>query len=150
MSAAFAFLHHVAAFALVAAVALEFVLTRGELTLANARRVVVADAVLGASAAALLAVGLLRVFFFEKGGGYYFSNGPFLIKLALFVGLALLSIYPTRVFMSWRGAVKAGRAPEVTAEELAKVRRLLHLELAGIVVILLCAALMARGIGTLG
>ena len=38
MSAAFAFLHHVAAFALVAAVALEFVLTRGEPTLATARR----------------------------------------------------------------------------------------------------------------
>ena len=95
-------------------------------------------------------VGLLRVFFFEKGAGYYFSNGPFLIKLALFVALALLSIYPTRVFLSWRGAVRAGRAPDVAAEELGKVRRLLHYELAGIVVILLCAALMARGLGTLG
>ena len=46
MSAVVAFLHHLAAFALVAAVVVEFVLTRGEITATDARRIVAADAVL--------------------------------------------------------------------------------------------------------
>ena len=50
MATLFAFLHHLAAFALVAALAVEFILIRMQLTLASARRLLIADAVLGASA----------------------------------------------------------------------------------------------------
>ncbi|MGB8106023.1 MAG: DUF2214 family protein, partial [Pseudolabrys sp.] len=71
MSTLFAFLHHVAAFTLVSALAVEFILIGQELSLATARRLVIADAVLGAAAGILLVVGLLRVFFFEKGADYY-------------------------------------------------------------------------------
>ena len=74
MSTLFAFFHHVAAFTLVSALAVEFVLVRQELTLATARRLPIADAVLGASAGFLFVVGLSRVFFFEKGAGYYFHD----------------------------------------------------------------------------
>jgi len=74
-----AFLHHVAAFALVAALAVEFVLIRGELTVATARRLARADMILGISAGVLLAVGLLRVFYFEKGAAYYFHSATSLI-----------------------------------------------------------------------
>ena len=58
----FAFLHHLAAFTLVAAIALEFVLLRGELTIWNARRLQVADMVLGIAATILLLLGFARVF----------------------------------------------------------------------------------------
>jgi putative membrane protein len=149
MSAVFAFLHHLAAFALVAAVVVEFVLTRGEITATDARRIVAADAVLGATAGTLLVVGLLRVFFFEKGAAYYWSSGPFLAKLATFVILAILSIYPTREFLSWRAALRAGQAPALDPSRVARIRSRLHWEIIGIVAILLFAALMARGIGTL-
>ena len=135
-----AFLHHAAAFALVAALAAELVLLRGELTAANVRRLQRADMALGISAGILLLVGLLRVFYFEKGAAYYFHNTAFLVKLALFVAIALASIYPTVAFLSWR------KAPP-DAARLPALRRIVHLELAGVVVILLCAALMARGIG---
>jgi len=47
MSTLFAFLHHLAAFTLVSALAVEFVLIRQELTLANARKLPIVDAVLG-------------------------------------------------------------------------------------------------------
>ena len=47
MSTLFAFFHHVAAFTLVSALAVEFVLIRQELTLANARRLPIVDAVTG-------------------------------------------------------------------------------------------------------
>src|SRR6202012_947779 len=66
MSTLFAFLHHLCAFTLVSALAIEFTLIRQELTLASARRLQVTDLVLGVAAGALFVIGLLRVFFFEK------------------------------------------------------------------------------------
>jgi putative membrane protein len=110
MTSFMAFLHHIAAFALVAA-------------------------------GVVLAVGLLRVFYFEKGAGYYFHNGAFLAKLALFLLVAALSIYPTLRFLAWR------KGAAVDPQEVRLVRKLVHVELLGIVFILLFAALMADGIG---
>src|SRR5882757_2711932 len=107
MTVVFAFLHHLAAFTLVAAVAIEFVLLRGELTLWAARRLQATDAILGAAATALLVVGLARVFWFEKGPAYYFHSHAFLTKFALFIVVGLLSIVPTLEFLSWRKATKA-------------------------------------------
>ena len=141
----FAFLHHLAAFTLVAAVALEFVLLRGELSAWSARRLQVADMMLGIAATVLLLVGLARVFWFEKGAAYYFHNHAFLTKFALFIVVALLSIVPTLEFLSWRKAVKAGQVPVVAAAKLKRVRMIVHVELAAIVLILLCAAIMAKG-----
>jgi putative membrane protein len=104
---------------------------------------------LGASAGTLLVVGLLRVFFFEKGAGYYWSSGPFIAKFATFVILALLSIYPTREFLSWRAAVRSGRVPAPDPRRVERIRAALRWELIGILAILLFAALMARGAGML-
>jgi len=141
----FAFLHHLAAFTMVAAIALEFVLLRGELTVWSARRLQVADMVLGIAATILLLVGLARVFWLEKGATYYFHNHAFLTKFALFILVALLSIVPTIEFLSWRKAVEAGQAPVVAAAKLKRVRMIVHIELAAIVLILLFAAMMAKG-----
>jgi putative membrane protein len=149
MSATFAFLHHLAAFTLVSAVAIEFVLIR-ELTLKSARMLLLVDAIFGASAGALLVVGFLRVFFFEKGAAYYFHTVPFIAKISLFAIVGLLSIYPTRKFLSWRGDLRQGVLPSVEAGMLRRIQRVIHWELASVVGILLCAALMARGIGYVG
>ena len=145
MSTLFAFLHHLAAFTLVSTLAVEFVLIRQELTLASARKLPVVDAVLGGSAGLLLIVGLLRVFYFEKGSAYYFSSHAFLTKFAVFIIVAILSIVPTVEFLSWRKALKAGQVPGVDARKMRLVRTVIHGELAGIVIILLAAAIMARG-----
>ena len=146
-SALMAFLHHAAAFTLVAALAVELVLFKPPLRLAQARRVLVADAVYGGSAAVLLAVGLLRVVYFEKGPAYYWHDLFFLTKFAAFIAAALISIYPTVVYRSWRKDLKAGAAPEVPTARVRTVRMCLMLQLTAIVVILACAALMARGFG---
>jgi putative membrane protein len=145
MSTLFAFLHHLCAFTLVSAVAIEFTLVRGELTLSSARRLQVTDLVLGIAAGALLIIGLLRVFFFEKGASYYFHSHAFLTKFSLFIVIGLLSIIPTMEFLSWRGALKAGAVPAVGVKKLRLVTVVIHAELFAIVIILLCAAIMARG-----
>ena len=150
MAAFFAFLHHAAAFTLVAAVAVEFVLINDELTARRARKIQIADMVLGVSAGVLVIVGPLRVHFFEKGEIYYIHSLPFIVKIALFVTVAILSIYPTVAFLSWRKAVKQGQAPVVADDKLRRIRMIIHIELAAIAIIVLCAALMARGIGMIG
>jgi putative membrane protein len=145
MTTLFAFLHHLCAFALVAALAIEFTLVRQELTLVSARRLQVTDLVLGIAAGLLLIIGLCRVFFFEKGASYYWHSHAFLLKFGLFVIVGLLSIIPTMEFLSWRGAIEEGRIPVMEASRRRRVTGIIHIELFAIVIILLCAAIMARG-----
>jgi putative membrane protein len=150
MAAFIAFLHHIAAFTLVAALVVEFMLIREPLTPVTARRIRAADMVYGAAAGVVLIAGLLRVFYFEKGAGYYFSSVPFLAKLSLFIAVALLSIYPTVEFVSWRKPLRQGQVPPLTDQKRRRIRSLLHWQLAAILALILCAALMAKGIGYRG
>jgi putative membrane protein len=108
VAALFAFLHHVAAFTLVSALAVQLVLLRGELTTTRARQILGADISLGISAAVLLIVGLTRVFQLEKGAGYYFHSIPFIAKFSLFIIAGLISIYPTVPEVAARASARAG------------------------------------------
>jgi putative membrane protein len=90
-------------------------------------------------------LGLLQVFFFENGASYYFHSHAFLTKFSLFIVVAVLSIIPTMEFLSWRGAIKAGQVRVIEARKLRRVTGIIHAELGAIVIILLCAAIMARG-----
>ncbi len=146
-SAVMAFLHHVAAFTVVGALAAEIALFKPPLTIVQARRLQRADQLFGAAATVLLGVGLLRVVYFEKGAAYYFSNGFFLAKLALFVAAGLISIYPTFLFISWNKAIKQGEAPVIAREATLRARLCMMWELAAILGIVLCAPFMARGFG---
>src|SRR3989442_10551042 len=141
-----AFLHHLAAFTVVGALAAEVVLFKPPLTVVQARRVQRADQIFGAAATVLLIVGLLRVFYFEKGAGYYFSNAFFLTKFTLFIVAALISIYPTVSFISWNRTLEQGEVPTLTSQAVIRTRMCMMLELTAILGILLCAPFMARGL----
>ena len=142
-----AFLHHLAAFSLVAALAVEVVLFKPPLSVSQARRLQRTDLIFGVAAGAVLIIGALRVAYFEKPTAYYLHDVYFLAKLAAFLAAGLISVYPTITFLSWNPALKAGRVPEVSAARTRRVRMCLMLELTLIIVILACAALMARGFG---
>jgi putative membrane protein len=145
-----AFIHHAAAFLVVAALMTELVLLRNDLTVASARSVLRMDAVYGVAATVLLVAGLLRVFYTEKGSAYYFASGSFLTKLALFIIVGLISIYPTMRFMGWRKALREQRLPDFDASTRRKVRMTIHIELTLLFIIMLMAVMMARGIWYLG
>ncbi len=147
MPTVMAFLHHLAAFAVVAALCAQLALFTPPLGVAQARRILRIDLLYGLSAMAVLVIGLLRVFLYERGGDYYFANGFFLLKLALFLAVGLLSIYPTVLFRSWSKGLRQGDAPALTDAQCNRVRQLLKLELIGVAGILLCAAAMADGMG---
>ena len=58
---------------------------------------------------------------------------------------ALISIIPTVEFLKWRKALKAGQLPAVSADKLRFLKKAIHGELLCVAIILLCAAIMARG-----
>ena len=142
-----AFGHFLAFFALTAAAVLQLVLLAESMSADTARRIQRADRAAGLSAVAVLGFGLLRVFYFEKGAAYYFSNTWFLIKFGLFVIAALISLYPTLKFLRWNAVLAQGNGIELDGAELARLKSVIHWELVLIIGILLCASLMARGFG---
>ncbi len=148
LPALFAFLHHLAAFSIAAVLVLESVLLRGDLTIDSARKLLNADRRYGIAAMAILIVGGLRVAFFEKTPAYYPHSGPFIAKIMLFAAIGLLSIYPTLTFLSWREALAQNRLPAVDAARMQRVRLIVRIELGLLMLLILCAALMAKGVGT--
>ena len=146
-SAFMAFLHHLFAFTLVACVAYEFIAYRKNISVEEARRIQRADIMYGISAGLLLVVGLLRVYFFEKGPNFYNHNPFFWSKMIAFIIVGLLSIDPTIRYIRWNKIVKENKAPEISNIEFKRTRLLLWLEVIGLAVILFSAAFMARGIG---
>lgn len=146
-SALFAFLHFLAVFGIFATVFFEWQTMSRAPTHAEARRIQVCDRWFGIFAAVVLVVGFLRVFYFEKGQAFYFSNPVFHAKLTLFVLVGLLSIYPTVRFIKWGAQTKQGLAPIVPAAEYARIMLMLRAELVLLLGMALCASLMARGVG---
>ena len=146
-SAIMAFVHHLAAFTLVAAIVYEHATFRQNMSLVDARRIQRMDIVYGVSAVVVLIAGLLRVFYFEKGAPFYAQNWFFWTKMLGFALAALLSIYPTVRFVSWRRFFARNQAPQISDREFSRIRWILRLEMLAVAVILFSAAMMARGIG---
>ena len=113
----------------------------------EARRIQRVDLVYGISAGLLLIVGLLRVFYFEKGASFYAQSPFFWVKMVTFAIVGLLSIDPTIRYIRWNKLLKEDQPPVTSEAEFKRTRILLWLELGGIVLILFSAAMMARGIG---
>ena len=142
-----AFLHHLFAFTLVACVVYEFIAYRKSLTFEEARRIQRADLMYGISAGLLLVVGFLRVVYFEKGWAFYSQSPFFWLKMNTFLITGLLSIDPTIRYLRWNKTLKENKAPEISDGEFKRTRIILWLEVIGLVIILLAASLMARGVG---
>jgi putative membrane protein len=146
-SALFAFLHFFAVFGVFATVFLEWQTMSPAPTRAEALRIQRCDRWYGMFAMTLVVVGLLRVYYFEKGRAFYFSNPIFNAKMTLFVLVGLLSIYPTLRFIRWRAQTRQGAAPVVSADEYRRIMMVLRTELFLLLCAAICASLMARGIG---
>ncbi len=139
-------LHHLCAFTLSACLVYEFVAFRKGLGVDEARRIQRVDLWYGISAGLLVAVGLLRVFYFEKGVAFYAANLMFWVKMALFMIVGLLSIYPTIRYIKWNSTLSENRSPEILDAEYKNIRLLLSLEIMGLALILFAAPAMARAI----
>jgi putative membrane protein len=146
VSALFAFLHFLAVFGIVGTIFLEWQTMSRAPSYAEARRMQRSDRWYGIFASVLVVVGFLRVYYFEKGKDFYFSNPFFQAKLALFLLVGILSIYPTIRFIKWAPQTRQGLAPTVSEREYGLIMLALRTELVLLVVMVLCASLMARGV----
>jgi putative membrane protein len=102
-----------------------------------------ADNAWGIAALLWMATGLGRVFYGGKEPSFYWRNGFFWTKLALFGVVFLLELTPMMTFIRVRRARSEGTAlPRFSIE---RYRRINNVELALVLMIVFVAAFMARG-----
>lgn len=147
LSSLFAFIHFLAAFGVAISVVLERVLIKQEISHSQATLIRKIDGYYGLAAVLVLVVGFLRVFYFEKGSEFYFSDTFFLLKLGLFVIIGLLSIYPTIVFFKWKKMENSEYPISLDHNQFINIKRILNLEILVLILLLLSASMMAKGIG---
>jgi putative membrane protein len=104
------------------------------------------DRYYGIAAGLVIATGLLLVFFGAKGPVYYAHNAIFWMKMALFVGVAVISIGPTVAYLRWNQRRAADGSIVLDDREYRRLRALLWAQIGLFVLIPLCAALMANGV----
>ena len=110
---------------------------------AGLKRLLAADNAWGAAALLWIVSGLGRVFSGGKEPGFYWHNGFFWMKLALFGAIFALELAPMMTFIRIRAARRKG-AP-VPPFPVETYRRINTIELALVVTIVFVAAFMARG-----
>ncbi len=134
--------HHLAAFGVLGTLTAEWAMVRPGLHNDDLRRLARIDAAYGLAAGSVVVIGILRVTLGVKPASFYLESPFFWLKMASLAAVGLLSIRPTLAFQRW------SRSVAVEDDVLPVVRRLIGIELLVFPLIPVCAALMARGIGT--
>ncbi|HEX7121600.1 MAG TPA: DUF2214 family protein [Gemmatimonadaceae bacterium] len=113
---------------------------------AGFRSVFLADTGWGIAFLLWLSTGLVRAFAgFEKGTDYYLHNPFFLTKMALFVIIVVLEVRPMTALIRWRIQLAKGAEPDRSlAPTLARIS---FLQTVLVVLMLMAATAMARGLG---
>ena len=107
------------------------------------RRLLAADSAWGVAAGLWIGSGLGRVFWGGKEPSFYWANGFFWMKLALFGLVFALELRPMITFIRVRSARRHGTA--LPAFSVVQFRRINSVEVMLVVIIVFIAAFMARG-----
>lgn len=137
------YIHFIGIFAVVGSLVGEALLLKPELKRSEIGRLSRVDMVYGLATMVVLAAGFSLWFAIGKPADFYSYNWIFILKLVLFTLVGILSIIPTVFFMKNR----KGEQDEYVSLP-AKIRSLIYAELAILLLIPLCAVLMANGLGT--
>lgn len=136
------YLHFIGIMSLSAVLVAEHLLLSATVSARQFKKIIVLDALYGASALLVLSAGLLLWFVVGKPADFYSHNWVFHVKVAVFILIALLSIYPTVFFLKNR---KNNREYIDVPKSVISIIRL---ELVLLFILPLFAVLMARGIGS--
>ena len=144
-SAIVAALHYLALAIGLPAVLLRGRALRGPLDDAGLRRLFRADTMWGVAAALWVGTGLLRAFGgLEKGSAYYLHSRLFYLKMALFLAILALEVWPMVTFIGWRQAHRRGTRVDTSRARV--LFQLNHVQLALAIVMVFVASAMARGL----
>jgi putative membrane protein len=139
-----AWLHYVSIMLMIASLLGEHLLLKDEMALAESKTIQWLDIIYGASAGFVLLTGIARMYL-EKGVTYYLQSGAFHALLGVFVLTAVISIYPTVVFLRWRADTRAGRGQKLEPARLKSLQMMMRSQLALILIAPLFATWMAHG-----
>ncbi len=139
MTTLFAGGHHAAVLTLLACTLASLYWLSQPLTVQGARRLGRTDTLNAVAATLVLVVGLVRVFYLEKGSSYYFDSGFFVAKLGVYGLASMLSLVPTLELRRWRARLQLGQLPLVSDRKWAALRAVAGLQLACLVAMALLA-----------
>jgi len=107
------------------------------------RRALVADSWWGIAAVVWLTTGLWRLIAStEKSTSYYLSNHAFYAKMAMFVAILALEVWPMMTLIQWRMGKR-----EPNPRDVGRIEVISYVECALVVCMVLAAVTMARGFG---
>ena len=140
-------LHHLLILAYAGIFAAEAFLIRPGLGGQNLKLLARLDSTYGGIAAAVIAVGIARVYFGLKGWEYYVYYWVFWAKMGAFALMGLLSVVPTMRIVQWQKAAGSDPAYRVPDGEVAAARTFVMAEALAFAFVPVLAAMMARGVG---
>jgi putative membrane protein len=111
---------------------------------ADLARVFIADNLWGLAAGLWIVTGLWRAFGgLEKGTGYYLNDRVFYVKMGFLFLILLLEIAPMTTLISWRVALRRGKAIDLRpAPAFARISQVQFLL---VVLMVFAATALARG-----
>lgn len=142
-----AYLHFTSIFILFAFLAIEVVLIREPLDARAIRLLGRLDLWYFGAAIAVLVTGFLRLGLGAKGADFYLASWPIYVKIGLFLVVGILSVYPTLAFVRWRRALDHDPQWRLPAQEQARMRRLVMIEIHLAALIPIFAVIMSRRLG---
>jgi putative membrane protein len=139
-----AWIHYIGIMLLLASLLGEHLVLKQEMAMSEARTLQRLDIIYGGSALLVLVTGIMRMYL-EKGTTYYLHNGAFHALISLFVVVALISIFPTVVFLRWRADTRAGRGQRLAPGQFKRLQMIVRSEMALLLLAPLFATWMAHG-----
>ena len=139
-----AWIHYIGIMLLIASLLGEHLTLKQEMTVSEAGTIQRLDIVYGVSAGIVLVTGILRMFL-EKGAAYYNHHIAFHILFGIFVVVALLSIYPTVIFLRWRSDTQAGRGQQLERSQFKTIQMIVRVEMTLLLLAPFFATWMAHG-----
>ncbi|KGG15014.1 MULTISPECIES: DUF2214 family protein [unclassified Prochlorococcus] len=146
-SALVAYLHYLCIILCFGALLFERLRLKVDLNREEAISIILADIIYGLAGVMLIVTGILRVKFFGQGPEFYTENPLFWFKIASYISVGLLSLYPTITYILWAIPISKNKLPTLTDNLLARFRLIINIEIIGFSLIPLMATLMARGVG---
>ena len=147
VSALVAYVHYLGIILCFGALMFERIILKTNLNKNETISIIIADVIYGIAGLAILITGILRVKYYGQGGDFYTSNPIFWVKVLLYIGIGLISLYPTITYILWAIPLRKNKLPIISENLVKRFKLIILTELVGFAVIPFLATLMSRGIG---
>ncbi len=111
-----AYIHYLCIIVCFGALLFERLRLKVDLNRNDAIAIIIADIIYGLAGLMLIITGILRVRYFGQGAEFYIHNPLFWFKVASYVAVGLLSLYPTISYILWAIPISKNNLPSLTSK----------------------------------